>query len=333
MIDSSPKKLPIGVSAGGLLHKPDDVVDIETRFAMARDAGIFDYIESSPPPGMIDQYASLAARYDMPVRAGLFYYVLGRDEPLIEWHFRAAAALGSTVHTMQIMANDANGAAVSDDDVAQAYLRAFEIGERLGVTPSLEVHVNMWSENFARVARVAAMVAARGVKFNLTLDHSHVIFKIDNPEELKVQGLADEIAGGAVTLDPFAEDGICGRWIDANLVTHVHARSTVPATAVTRTPEYRAVHGRGIQYPFIQPPEGSWTGEWDAEALRPWQHVVRQMLQHHATHADSCLGQISTEFIPFPDYGGGSSYSIIDNNIACARWIRDLWQQIQTDAG
>lgn len=325
------KTLPIGVCASGVLRHPGDSVDIDTRFAMASDAGVFDYIETSPPPGQIDQYAALAERYNMPVRAGLFYYVLGRDEPLIEWHLRVAAAIGSRVQTMQIMADNVDGRAITDAEVAEAYLRAAELGERFGVTPSFEIHVNMWSENFARVARVAALVEARGAKFNITLDHSHVIFKIDNPEEQQVQGLADEIAQGRVTLDPFAADGICGQWINANLVAHAHARAAAPATPETRTPDFRAVHGRGIQYPFERPAPGEWDGEWHESALAPWQQVVRQLLRFHAENPDSCLGQISTEFIPFHDYGGGSRYSMIDNNIACARWIRSEWQAAQSN--
>jgi hypothetical protein len=31
---------------------------------------------------------------------------------------------------------------------------------------------------------------------------------------------------------------------------------------------------------------------------------------------------ITTEFIPATDYGEGSTYSLLDNAIACAEWIR-----------
>ena len=44
----------------------------------------------------------------------------------------------------------------------------------------------------------------------MTLDHSHVIFKIDNPEEQKVQDMDKDIAAGTLELDPFkpgARDG------------------------------------------------------------------------------------------------------------------------------
>ena len=41
-------------------------------------------------------------------------------------------------------------------------------------------------EHFGRVEKVARLVEARGARFNMTLDHSHVIFKIDNPEQQEV---------------------------------------------------------------------------------------------------------------------------------------------------
>jgi hypothetical protein len=71
----------------------------------------------------------------------------------------------------------------------------------------------MWSEHFGRVAEVATAAEARGVKYNMTLDHSHVIFKIDNPKEQAVQGLDADIASGRVVLDPYQTGNVCQRWI------------------------------------------------------------------------------------------------------------------------
>jgi hypothetical protein len=41
----------------------------------------------------------------------------------------------------------------------------------------------MWSEEFGRVNLVADLVEQRGVPFRMTLDHSHFIYKIDDPYE------------------------------------------------------------------------------------------------------------------------------------------------------
>jgi hypothetical protein len=34
------------------------------------------------------------------------------------------------------------------------------------------------------------------------------------------------------------------------------------------------------------------------------------------------------EMIPMVDYGAGAKYSIFDNNVACAEWIRAEWKKI-----
>jgi hypothetical protein len=85
--------------------------------------------------------------------------------------------------------------------------------------------------------------------------------------------------------------------------------------------------GRGIQYPFIRPAPGQWHAEWDEARLEPWKMVMRELMRHHASNPASVLCQISTEFIPNPDYGGGAKYSIFEQNVACARWLRETWQE------
>ncbi|MCC6197880.1 MAG: hypothetical protein IT518_25795 [Burkholderiales bacterium] len=320
-------QLPIGVVGSGVAHRWDDANDIETRFRMVREAGVFDYYDRSPLPGEVDAYLRGSAATGIPIRAGGFYYALGRDEPLFEWHLRVAAICGAKVHNVQVMANDANGRPVTDDEVVAFYLRAAEAGERHGVTPCFEVHVNMWSEHFGRVAKVGREVERRGVEFNITLDHSHVIFKIDNPREQEVQGMRADVEAGSLILDPYRPGNVVDEWIVANWVRHAHARATIPANPVNvwaRHPD--GSYGRGIQYPFVRPAPGEWHGDWDEAKLEPWKEVVRKLMRHHATCAESRLGQISTEFIPPPDYGGGAKYSIFAQNIACARWLRATWE-------
>lgn len=46
-----------------------------------------------------------------------------------------------------------------------------------------------------------------------------------------------------------------------------------------------------------------------------------------ATHPESHLQQISTEFILPPDYGGGHKYSIFEHPVACAQWLRSIWNE------
>ncbi|MFI4975389.1 MAG: sugar phosphate isomerase/epimerase family protein [Caulobacterales bacterium] len=322
----APKPLHIGIAEAGIMHAVPDEFDLDTRFRMVREAGVFDYYDKTPAVQDVAAYQQASAKYGLPMTAGGFYYFLGRDEPLLEWHLRIGKDLGTQVHNVQIISHDVNRRPVTDEQVAEVYLRAAEVGDETGVTPCFEVHVNMWSEHFGRVARVAQMVERRGVPFSMTLDHSHVIFKIDNPAQQEVQGMRADVESGALVLDPFKTGSICQRWIDAGYVRHAHARAAVPngpPNLWSNLPNGKP--GRGIQYPFIRPGPGEWHSDWDEAKLAPWKEVVRQLLRHHAASPDSKLATISTEFIPFPDYGGGAKYSIFENSVACAAWLREEW--------
>jgi hypothetical protein len=319
--------LLFGITGNSVVHTDADVFDLDTRFRMVVEAGVFDYYERTPPPAEIDAHLRASQRHGLPIRAGGFYYTLGRDEALLQWHLRIAHDLGAKVQNVQIGDKDANGVPVTDDDVAAAYLAAWETGAKWGVTPCFEVHVNMWSEHFGRVERVAQLVERQGLPFNMTLDASHVIFKIDNPREQAVQGLIDDVQAGRVVLDPFDKRSVTERWIGANWVGHAHARPAAPNNPINlwaRHPDGRP--GRGIQYPFMQPAPGTWHSAWHACALEPWKQVMRSLLRHHATDPLSRLGHVSTEIIPFPDYGAGVRYSLFNDSVACARWLRSTWQ-------
>ena len=87
--------------------------------------------------------------------------------------------------------------------------------------------------------------------------------------------------------------------------------------------------GRGIQYPFTQPKSGEYHAPWSAAALEPWKEVVRDLLRYNAADPAGRLGQISTEFIPNLDYGEGCRYSLFEQSIACAAWMRETWEEIR----
>ena len=124
-------------------------------FAWSRSSGAFDFIERMPLPGQFDIFRRAVETHGVKLLSGGFFYALNRDEPLLEWHLRVARDFGMRVLNVQILTKDADGKRVTDQQVADAYLRAAELGERLGVTPCFEVHINMWSERFPRVAAVA----------------------------------------------------------------------------------------------------------------------------------------------------------------------------------
>ena len=330
------KELPIGIHPSGVRHtdsEPDP--DLETKFRWVRDSGVYDYIDKTPPPDEVSDYARLAEKYDLPILASGWYYTLGRDEPKIEQNLKIAAELGSRVHNTQIMMYHDDGHVVTNDEVADIYMSTYELGERLGCKPTFEIHINMWSEDFPRVSQVADMVEARGVPFRMTLDHSHVIFKIDNEEEQAnpygdgvTFNIKDAVDSGELILDPFTPGNICDEWIGRGFVHHCHARAAVP----NNPRNIKAHHpdgkvGRGVQYPFFEPGPGEYHAEWHAEKLEPWKEVLRRLMAHHASRADNELEMITTEFIFPPDYGAGGGYSIFDNSVACAGWLRETWAE------
>lgn len=324
------KELVFGIQTNGIKHThADPMPDVDTRFRMVRDSGVFDYVDKTPDADQITAFIKASEKYDIPIRASGWFYAIGRDEPMLQHNLKLAQRLGSSVHNVQILYHDAHGKRVTNAQVVDLYKRAYDWGQALGVTPCFEVHVNMWSEEFQRVAEVANAVEAAGLPFNMTLDHSHVIFKIDNSEEQARFGLAEALRSGAVVLDPFRDDGVTNQWIEAGWVAHCHARTAVPNNPKNILAVNAQGHcGRGIQYPFAQPAEGEYHAPWDATRLEPWKHVVRRLMQFHARSESSRLGQISTEFIPNFDYGENARYSLFEQSIACAKWMRATWTDV-----
>src|SRR5690606_38045378 len=104
-----PKELKIGIVAASVMHTKVDEFDLDTRFRMVKEAGVFDYIDKTPSQD--DYYLYLAAqkKYGLPMLAGGWYYRLGRDEPLLEWHLRLGRQLGQISHNVQIFTHDIDG--------------------------------------------------------------------------------------------------------------------------------------------------------------------------------------------------------------------------------
>ena len=181
------KKLLFGITEKGVIHTDiDPPILLDDKFKMVKESGVYDYFDKTPPVNQVSEYLRCSEKYDLPILAGGWFYLLGRDEELLFENIRIGSQLGSLVHNTQIMMDHANGSLVSDKEVSEIYLKAFEIGEKLGCRPTFEVHVNMWSEDFRRIEKVADLVERNGVPFRMTLDHSHVIFKINNPREQEV---------------------------------------------------------------------------------------------------------------------------------------------------
>ena len=154
-----------------------------------------------------------------------------------------------------------------------------------------------------------------------------------NADEQIIFGTDKKVASGALVLDPYKPGNVIQQWVDAGWVRHCHARAAVPNNPknITGRHEDGSV-GRGIQYPFAPPQPGEYHAEWDGKLLEPWKEGIRMLMRHHAKDPKGKLGQISTEFIPGPDYGEGCKYSLFAQAIACVEWMRAEWATIREAA-
>lgn len=319
--------IKIGITEASILNTDqDDPLALEDKFRLVKESGVYDYYDKTPPAQDESEYARLSEKYELPILAGGWFYQLGRDEALLKSNLELGARLGSKVHNTQIFWRHKDKHPVTNEEVVDIYLRAAEWGDACGCQPTFEVHINMWSEDFRRIIEVADQVESRGVPFKMTLDHSHVIFKMDNPVEAAKFGLEEALKAGELILDPLRDGSICKQWIERGFVQHAHARAAIPANPRnTAQLDHKGEAGRGVQYPFIQPQSGEYVAQWEAEKLEPWKTVIRQLFKYLREDTAVPLAQISTEFIPFPDYGGGHGYSIFENSVACAKWLRETW--------
>lgn len=334
-----------GAQASSIDHPISlEEASIDEQFRLVRETGVFDYFDRIPLRSDIDQYRAAIEKYDLPIHTVSWFYRLGQDEPLLSDNLKIGAEIGADMHNIMIFTHHAKGHVVTDQEIVDCYLQAYDEGMKIGVEPTFELHVNMWSEDFRRVTPVALAVQDRGVPFNYTLDYSHVNFKIDNPEEQDISGIREDVEAGKLVLNPFEEGNLCEEWLDLGIVRWLQVRSVsangpkniwsvqqpgVPVAGMPTLPEdAEPVTGRGIQYPFTEPAPGEWHSPWDREKLEPTKEVVRKVLAYHKADAQKRLKYITTEMINLPDYGHNAKYSLIGQNAAIAQFVRDTWAEI-----
>src|SRR5262245_1520281 len=205
--------ISLGGSARGAKDKQGRHVSVDEQFRLVKEAGVFDHFNRMPQPGEEAEYVRASEKYGLPLRTGLWSYTSGKDEALLDKNLRLCKDTGSECHNIMLYNKNGAGKVVSDDEVMAFYLRAYELGENLGITVGLEVHIYMWSEDFRRVTRVANLVRARKVPFNFVLDHSHVLLKVENPEEQDACGIRHAVESGELIIDPYEEGNVIDEWI------------------------------------------------------------------------------------------------------------------------
>lgn len=320
----------LGCNGRGLMHTKE--LPLDDQFRMLRDSGVFDHFDRIPQPGQEREYVEASNRYGIPLTTGLWTYQVGRDEDLVRNNLEWASKAGAKCHNLMISTHHARGHVVTDDEVVEFYLRAHEVAESLGITISAEVHIYMFTEDFRRITPVAEKVRARGVPFNFVLDHSHVLLKIESPEEQDASGIRADVEAGHLILDPYDEGNVIDEWIAQNMIVWLQVRPVSP-----NGPKNTAMMGpggrwgRACQYPFTRPGPGEWDHFWHAYRVEPCKEVVRKVFRHHHATPDSPLRWMTTDMIDMPDYGGGVGYSLFDQNVAIAEWLRNTWEEVRKD--
>jgi len=334
-----------GAQASSMQHPISlEEVSIDEQFRLVSESGAFDYFDRIPSRENIHEYRQAIEKYDLPVHSASWFYRLGEDDHLIAENLKIAGEIGADMHNIMIFTHHARGHVVTDQELIDCYLRCYDDGMKLGVEPSFELHVNMWSEDFRRVTPLAQAIQNKGVPFNYTLDYSHVNFKINNPEEQDISGIREDVEQGRLILDPFEPNNLCDEWLELGIVRWLQVRSAAPngpkniwskaepGVSVAGMPELKEgddpIVGRGIMYPFIKPKPGEWHSPWSACMLEPTKEVVRKALRYHKDDPKKRLKYITTEMINLPDYGHNAKFSLIDQNTAIAKYVREEWARI-----
>lgn len=319
----------VGVNIDGVLHHDGLApLTVDQRFDMVAAANVFQYVEVNPDPAAdVDPFLRASERTGVPIGVMGGIFCVGGDT--LDTYARVnstAGVLGCRVFNCQVFARDAHGVPLTLDALGNFYMRLLDIGTRNGCLPSLEVHVDMWTERFRRVAELGDWLAQRGAPLRLTLDHSHLLFKLGDPQELALSDIPP--AEAHALLHPDSPASLYAQWLEHGWVVHAHARSVrMPGGGNPWMRRGTGQPGRGIQYPFVQPQAGAFHAAWSEAELDGWKRALQHLLRWKKARPDSPLNQVSCEFIPFADYGGGARYSIFEQNAACAAW---LWQTVRT---
>ena len=303
---------------------------IREQFRLVKDSGVFDYFDRLPLRSNLDEYINAISEFQLPVHSCSWFYRLGdeKEEALLRDNLKICKEVGAQVHNIMTFTHHQDGHELTDAEIVDHYLDVYDEGMKLGVEPSFELHVNMWTEAVLRVSKIAKMIQDRGIRFNFTMDYSHVNFKINNPEELDASGVREAVEAGKVVLDPFEKNSLCEQWLKMNIVKWTQLRTVAPNQPNNLWHKNDdGSYARGIQYPIIKPGPGEWHSPWSAYLLEPSKEAIRQVMRYHITHPESPLSIITTEMINLADYGLGAKYNLFEQNVEAARFIRRAWAE------
>ena len=335
------KMFPLGCAGLGIqASSPSHPVSLEEptineKFELLKEAGVFDFIDHIPiTHDLIDDYIRASQKVNIPIYSGYGCYVWGKHEQEFKTNIELSAAVGANYHNIMMAAKDVNYKQLTDEQVAAAYLYFYEYASKKGINITFENHVDNWSEDYRRVLRVADLVEQEGVAFNLAMDYSHCIFKIENTLESHISFKDDKEA--VRQLDPFYSDSYADQWLNRNLVHWGQVRPAVPNNPRNLCSEETSPWeghgygrpGRGIQYPFSQPNTGEWsTDTWHAHKLAATKEVIRKMIDHYLSSPNTNLRMMTVDNINLWSYGLGWTYNMFQDSCKVAEYIREIYAE------
>lgn len=314
----------------------DTELPISEQLRILSESGLWDFVDRIPVDDkQLDEYLAASDRYGLPVLSGSWTYVLGQDEHVMVSNLERAHRVGSKYHNLMVWAKHADGHYVTDQEVADSYLRVYDEAQKYGIKITYEGHVDMWSEDFRRVSKVAELVRARGIPFNFCMDYSHCIFKIGNEIEHAVSQMRGD-AEAIRRLDPYNPDSFADEWLNQNMVTWAQVRPAAPNGPrnwwAFETGPWDGLGydrpGRAIQYPFSQPKPGEWhTDVWHAHALACTRELVRKVIDQYLQVSDSAMEIMTIDNINLPAYGTGWKYNMFADSCLVAKFVRELYAE------
>jgi len=309
---------------------------VDEQFRLLHETGLWDGIDRIPvDDDQLKQYLKASDQYNLPVLSGSWTYVLGKDEETLKSNLVRAREVGSKFHNLMVWAKHADGHYVTDQEVADSYLHTYDLAKPHGITISYEGHVDMWSEDFRRVTKVAEMVRSRGIPFNFCMDYSHCIFKIENEVEHAVSQMRGD-KESIRKLDPFNDDSFADEWLKQNMVVWTQVRPAAPNGPLNwwafETGPWDGLGydrpGRSIQYPFSNPKPGEWhTDEWHAHKLATTKELVRKVIDQYLEVDDSKMEIMTIDNINLAAYGTGWKYNMFADSCLVAKFVRELYAE------
>ncbi|AKV10042.1 hypothetical protein B723_28020 [Pseudomonas fluorescens NCIMB 11764] len=314
----------------------DRELPIMEQFRLQRESGLWDFVDRIPVgTEELDEYIKASQRYSLPVYSGSWTYTLGADEQRIRENIDQTLAVGAKYHNLMVWAKHADGHYITDEEVAISYLNAFEYAEKQGVIITFENHVDMWSEDPRRVSKVADIVERHGIPFNICMDYSHCIFKVENEVEIAVAQLRGD-QEGIRRLDPFNDDSYADEWLARNTVHWAQVRPAAPNGPrnwwAGETGPWDGLGydrpGRSIQYPFSNPKPGEWhTDFWHAHKLAPTKELIRKAIDSYIQEEKSSLRLMTIDNINLAAYGTGWKYDMFADSCLVAQFVRELYAE------